>query len=234
VARLITAPEPLIPISVLLDPVVRCAFVANACGWGSIVGLNIFLPSYLQTVIGFSPTDAGLSLMVLMVTLNISAGLAGQILCRVTHYKTLPILGLVVAIAAVAALGWRAASLDLWGFEILLILIGAGFGPLPSLTQVAVQNVVARHQLGISLGAMNFLRNLLATILVAAFGAIVLAGSAAPDQGASAPPLTAGWQHGSAGAAAAFAWVFYADAACITIALIALLLMAERPLQEEP
>jgi hypothetical protein len=29
-----------------------------------------------------------------------------------------------------------------------LILIGAGFGPLPSLTRVAVQNTVERHQLG--------------------------------------------------------------------------------------
>src|ERR1700730_18611731 len=135
VARLITAPEPLIPISVLLDPVVRCAFIANAFGWGSIVALNIFLPSYLQTVVGLTATDAGLSLMVIMVTLNASAGLAGQILSRVTHYKTLPMVGLVVAPAAVMTLGWRAERLDLWWSEILLILIGAGFGPLPSLTQ---------------------------------------------------------------------------------------------------
>jgi MFS family permease len=32
----------------------------------------------------------------------------------------------------------------------------------------------------------------------------------------------------------AFAWVFYADAGCIAIALFAVALMAERPLQEEP
>ena len=43
-----------------------------------------------------------LSLMVIMVTLNASAGLAGQILSRVTHYKTLPTIGLVVTIAAVS------------------------------------------------------------------------------------------------------------------------------------
>jgi len=222
VVRLITAPEPLIPVSVLLDPVVRCAFIANAFAWGSIVGLNIFLPSYLQTVVGLSATDAGLSLMVIMVTLNISAGLASPLLCRVTHYKTLPMVGLAVTIAAVLTLGWRAESLDLWGFEILLILIGAGFGPLPSLTQVAVQNTVPRHQLGISMGAMNFSRSLLSTILVAAFGAIVLNGTAAVEQGASAP------------AAQAFARVFYADAGCLAVALIAVVLMAERPLQEEP
>jgi hypothetical protein len=131
-------------------------------------------------------------------------------------------------------LGWRAERLDLWGFELLLVMIGVGFGPLPSLTQVAVQNTVARHQLGISMGAMNFLRSLLSTILVAAFGAIVLAGTTAVDQGPAGSALTAGWQHGAAGAAQAFAWVFYADAACITIALIAVVLMAERPLAEEP
>jgi MFS family permease len=235
VLRLITAPEPLIPIAVLRDPVVRCAVAANAFGWGAIVGLNIFLPSYLQTVVGLSPTDAGLSLMVLMMTLNISAGLASPLLCRATHYKALPMAGLALTIAAVLILGWRAESLDLQGFEILLFLIGAGFGPLPSLTQVAMQNCVPRHQLGISMGTMNFSRSLMATILVAAFGAIVLAGAGAADPAASAPTvLTQAWQHGGAGAALAFARVFYADAACITIALIAVVLMAERPLQEEP
>jgi Major Facilitator Superfamily len=199
------------------------------------VGLNIFLPSYLQTVVGLSPTDAGLSLMVLMMTLNISAGLASPLLCRVTHYKALPMAGLAITIAAVLMLGWRAESLDLLGFEILLFLIGAGFGPLPSLTQVALQNCVPRYQLGISMGTMNFSRSLMATILVAAFGAIVLAGAGGGDQAASAPTvLTQAWQHGAAGAASAFARVFYADAACITIALIAVVLMAERPLQEEP
>jgi predicted MFS family arabinose efflux permease len=234
VLRLITASEPLIPIAVLREGVVRCAFVASAFGWGSIVGLNIFLPSYLQNVMGLSPTDAGLSLMVIMMALNISAGLSGQVLARVVRYKALPMAGLVVTIAAVLTLGWRAQSLDLWEFELLLILIGIGFGPLPSLTQVAVQNTVERHQLGISLGSMNFLRSLLGTILVAAFGAIVLAGTAPVDQGPSGSALTGGWQHDSTGAAQAFAWVFYADAACIAIALIAVVLMAERPLAEEP
>jgi EmrB/QacA subfamily drug resistance transporter len=231
VLRLITAREPLIPIAVLREPVVRCAVIANAFGWGSVVGLNIFLPSYLQTVMGLTPTDAGLSLMVIMGTLNISAGLAGQILGRVTHYKTLPVAGLVLTITAVMILAWRAENLNLWWFEVLLILIGAGFGPLPALTQVAVQNVVPRHQLGISLGTMNFSRNLLATILVAAFGAIVLAGTGAVDQGAAAPvALTEAWHQG---AAQAYARVFYADAGCLAIALIAAVLMAELPLQGE-
>ena len=223
VLRLVTAPEPLIPVAILLDPVVRCSFIANALGWASIVGLNIFLPSYLQSVAALTPTDAGLALMALMMTLNISAGLTSGIVCRMRRYKTLPIAGLLITLAAVLALAWRAAHIDLLRFEILLVLIGAGFGPLPSLTQVTLQNAVARHQLGISLGAMNFFRGLSGAILVAAFGAIVLQGGVLGGAGMA-----------QAGAAQAYTAVFLADAACIAIALVAVLLMAERPLKEEP
>ncbi|TMJ68575.1 MAG: MFS transporter [Alphaproteobacteria bacterium] len=104
VLRLLTAPEPLIPISMLQNRIVRCAIVANAFGWGSIIGLNVFLPMYLQGVMGLSPTQAGLSLVVLMVALNTSAGLAGQVLGRVRHYKLLPLLALLLSTVAVAML----------------------------------------------------------------------------------------------------------------------------------
>ena len=74
VFRLVTAPEPLIPISILANPIVRCAIAANSFGWGAIIGLNIMLPIYLQSVMGLSAAEAGLSLVVFMVALNSSAG----------------------------------------------------------------------------------------------------------------------------------------------------------------
>jgi EmrB/QacA subfamily drug resistance transporter len=223
VLRLLTAPEPLIPIAILRNPIVRCAMAANAFGWGSIIGLNVFLPMYLQGVMGLSPTNAGLSLVVLMVALNTSAGLAGQVLGRVRHYKRLPMLGLLISIAAVAVLAWRADSMTPLSFELTLILIGAGFGPIPSLTAVAMQNVVARHQLGISVGTMNFSRNLFATMLIAVFGAIVLAGAGAGQS------LGSAFQAGNP--AEAFGRVFLAAAASLSIALIAILVMEEKPLR---
>ena len=173
---------------------------------------------------GSSPRDAGLSLMVLMVALNISAGLAGQVLGRVAHYKALPMAGARRHDRGGRDAGMAGGTASTCSeFEILLILIGAGFGPLPSLTQVAVQNMVARHQLGISLGTMNFLRNLFATILVAAFGAIVLAGTVAGQ------PLDSALQAGIS--ATAFGRVFFVAAASMSIALIAIVLMEEKPLQ---
>jgi MFS family permease len=223
VLRLLSAPEPLIPIAILKDPVVRCAITANACGWGAIMGLNVFLPMYLQGVVGLSATQAGLSLMALMLSLNTCAGLAGQVLGRVRHYKRLPMAALSLGIAATLTLAWRAAEMTPFWFEVTLILIGIGFGPLPSLTAVAMQNVVARHQLGISVGAMNFSRNLFATMLIAVFGAIVLTGTATSESLHTA--------FHAANAADAFRRVFLAAAASLAVALIAIIVMEEKPLQ---
>jgi MFS family permease len=227
--RLATAIEPLIPIAILLDPIVRWAVLANALGWGSIIGLNIFLPIYLQSVIGLSPTSAGLSLMVLMVSLNSSAGLAGQLLGRVTHYKRLPMAAFVLAIASVSALALWVDKITPVGFEVLLFVLGVGFGPMPSMTAVAMQNVVERHQLGIAIGTMNFCRNLFSTMLVALLGAIVLAVTTSLTPGGG--ELGGALAPDAAQAAQAFSRVFYVIAGCLATAYVALVMIEERPLR---
>ena len=58
--RQTNAPEPLIPIAILRNRDIRYATIAYTLGWGSIVGINIFMPQYLQNVAGFTPTVAGL------------------------------------------------------------------------------------------------------------------------------------------------------------------------------
>ena len=225
VLRLNTAPEPLIPISILTHPIVRCAIATNTFGWGAIIGLNIMLPIYLQSAMGLSATQAGLSLVAFMVALNTSAGLAGQVLGRVRHYKLLPMIGLTISMLAVASLAWRTGDMTPLRLELTLILIGAGFGPLPSLSSVAMQNVVERHQLGISVGTMNFSRNLYATMLIAVFGAIVLAGMPPGESLRGAAAAVAG------NVTEAFRLVFMLATASMLIALASMVLMTEKPLQ---
>jgi MFS family permease len=230
--RLLTAPEPLIPLAVLRHRIVCAAAIANGCGWAAIVGLNIFLPIYLQSVVGLSPTDAGLALIVLMVSLNVSAGIGGQLLGRVTHYLALPMIGQVVAIVSVILLALWADQLTLLSFQVLLVLIGAGFGPTPSMTSVVVQNVVERHQFGIAFGTMNFARNLFSTILIAILGALVLAATASLGHPAGGE-LSGALPPGSAEATAAFRRVFIAVAICLSISFIGVVMIEQRPLRTE-
>jgi MFS family permease len=227
--RLLTAPEPLIPLSILVDPIVCCAVLASSLGWAAIVGLNIFLPMYLQSVMGFSPTDAGLSLMVLMMSLNTSAGLAGQVLGRVEHYKILPTCMMLVALAAVMMLALWTDRMTIVSFEVLLFLIGVGFGPLPSLCQVTMQNRVAQHQLGIAVGTMSFGRSLFTTMMVALLGTIVLSTTSAITPGTGG--AFGGPPPGAAEAAQVFSRAFFVVLACLSVSFVALVLIKEQPLR---
>jgi hypothetical protein len=83
---------------------------------------------------------------------------------------------------------------------------------------------VALHQLGVATGTMNFFRALGSTFIVAAFGAIVLAG--APTRGMSVGAVLAGTD-----AANAFRWVFAATILCLVIGLACILALEERPLR---
>jgi EmrB/QacA subfamily drug resistance transporter len=220
VARLLTADEPLIPIAILADPAARLAMMANCFGWGALIALNIFLPMYLQNALGWSATTSGLSLMILMITMNTSAGFSSQLLGRVRRYKMLPSVFLVIGIAAVLFLAFSATTITPLKFEIILFLIGVGFGPTPPLTQVALQNTVASYHLGAAIGTMNFTRTLAGTMLVAIFGAIVL-----PGGGPTATTPLPG------GSATVFTEVFLAAAVTLSMAFVALLLLEEKPLQ---
>jgi hypothetical protein len=218
VARLLTAPEPLIPLAILSDRGARLSIMINTFGWGPIVGLHIFLPVYLQNVVGMAPASAGLSVLMLAVMLNISAGVTGTILPRQQRYKTLPILGLLLAIAALLVMAWRASTMTLWEFEVLLFLIGLGFGTVPPLAATALQNNVSIHTFGSAVATMQFSRNLFATMVVAVFGVIVLTG--AGDVGTAN-------QYSADG----FARAFMVGAGSFAIALIAVVLLEEKPLQ---
>jgi hypothetical protein len=219
IVRLRTAPEPLIPLSILGNREARLSIAANAFGWAPIVGLHIFLPMYLQNIVGMAPTAAGLSVLMLAVALNVSAGVTGTILPRRERYKTIPIIGLALATASALILAWRAKSMTIPEFEVLLLLIGTGFGCLPPLSSTTLQNNVSIHTFGSAVATMQFSRNLCATFLVAVFGAIVLAGTSA-GAGAVNQYSVEGFVH-----------VFLAVAASFAVALAAVIALDEKPLE---
>jgi hypothetical protein len=89
---------------------------------------------------------------------------------------------------------------------------------------------VPRHQLGIATGSFNFFRSLLASVIVALLGVILLGGInlKGGEVGLSVETLKA--SGGGAELALLFRWVFATVAAVLSTSLVALILMEERPL----
>jgi MFS family permease len=131
------------------------------------------------------------------------------------------LIGLAVAIASVAWLAWQVRDVNPLGFELLLAILGIGFGPIAPLSTTALQNTVAMHQFGTAIGTLNFTRTLYATILVAVCGALLNDSDAVGGAVAATGPL----------AASGFRMVFIAAAASLGIAFVATVLLEEKPLR---
>ncbi len=221
------AEEPLLPLGIIANPIVRWAIISNAFGWGAAIGLNIYLPIWLQTIGGKGPAESGLSLMILMIMLNLGALVSAQITARITHYKRPPMVALVICMGSTLWMAWHAQGMSFWELQMAVGLFGFCFGPVAPVTSVAMQNTVAQHQLGTAVGAMQFGRGLLTTFVVALFGVIVL--HVLPDAtsaGAEALKNAASREE----AIAAFRTLFLATTGLLGLSLITLILMEERPL----
>ncbi len=224
------AAEPLIPLAVLANPIVRAGTLAACFGMGTYIGLTIYMPIYLQAVVGLSVSDAGLATMPLMVGTVAGATLSGRMMAHVTHYKRLPVAGLLCAIAGLGLFAGWPADLTLPTIEIVLLLTSIGLGMLLPVTTVSIQNAVDFDQLGTATASMNFFRSLGGALIVAAFGAIILGGGHAATglthETPGSVPVPRGDELG-----AAFRWVFLAAAGGLAMALFWLLAMQERPLR---
>ena len=217
--RLVKAPEPFIPLTMLQEPVVAGIVVAGFFSIGTVVGLSIFVPLYMELVLGHSASASGAALIAFMCGATLGSMLAGRLMSRVEHYKRVPVVALPLGIAAVAAFAVWPGGLSLLEVMALLACAGAGIGPMYPTTTLMIQNAVPPHQFGVATGTLAFFRQLGGAIIVAVFGAIVLGGIDAGGAGAGAHVTVA------------FRWVFIAAAVFLGIAFVAMLFIEEHPLR---
>jgi hypothetical protein len=112
---------------------------------------------------------------------------------------------------------------------VLLAVFGMGLGTAFPVSVVAMQNAVARAQVGTITGAMNFFRSMMSSFTVAVFSAILLTAlgadiSLAEGARGSVNAIEAGDM------VAAFRYVFAAATIMIGCASLCMTAMEERPL----
>src|SRR5262245_48952699 len=222
--RVMSADEPFIPLVVLRDGGMRVGTGVAFFGVGAVIAMTIVLPLYAQVALGMSVSGSAWSIIALQGTATLTSIVGGRLLVRFTRYKRVPLVSLLVSIAALLPLAIAPTGVSPAAALGLIAIAGLGMGPMFPFTIVVVQNAVALHQLGIATGTMNFFRALGSAFIVTGFGAIVLAG-APTVRGAAAGSLLAGTDP------AAFRWVFAVTIICFAVALACMLALQERPLR---
>jgi EmrB/QacA subfamily drug resistance transporter len=137
-----------------------------------IFGIYFFTSIYLQTMLGFSPTKAGLAFVPMAVMLAISASVAPQLVPRLGAHRT---VGLGTAIMAVglylvARLGGGATFASLQpGF----LLFGAGAGMMNVPLTNAVLHSMPTERSGIASAVFNASRELAGLLGITVIGAVL-------------------------------------------------------------
>ncbi len=167
------ATEPIIPIEFFK---VRLFATANLVGFLLTIGMFgtlMFLPIYVQGVLGLSAQNSGAVLTPMMLSVIFGSLVAGQIMTRTGRYKVLTMIG-----AAVMAIGMflmtRLGADSTWGTVIRdMVVTGVGIGALMPTLNVAVQNAFPYEVMGVVNASQQFVRSLGGAIAAPILGTVL-------------------------------------------------------------
>jgi EmrB/QacA subfamily drug resistance transporter len=210
VARERRARDPIVPLHLLRTRTVAVVSGALFLATAALFSITVFVPLYLQTTTGASPTEAGLLLAPAMLAITVSTTFAGRSIARTGRYRRFPVAGLALMTAALVLLAAVAAVPSRLATGVALVVFGLGFGMVTQVLIMAVQNGVERRELGIATATTGFFRALGGAVGAAVLGAVF----------ASHNDVIGGVQA-----------VFLVAAPIAGLALVAVLLLEEVPLK---
>jgi EmrB/QacA subfamily drug resistance transporter len=168
------AAEPIIPLTLFTHPVIGvCSAAAFVLGMG-MFGTIIYLPLFMQGVLGVSATQSGNLLTPLLMGVVVGSIVGGQTISRTGEYRTLGVVGsTLVAIGMIVFARMDAETTRLYVAG-GMIVAGLGMGLLQPVYSLAVQNVAPRERMGAATSSTIFFRSIGSTVGVAAFGSVML------------------------------------------------------------
>ncbi|MFH5800100.1 MDR family MFS transporter [Haladaptatus sp. CMAA 1911] len=165
--------EPVFPIHLLDRHTVVGVMTLSFCLGIGMFGATIYLPVFLQTVLGASATNSGLLLFPLVGGMLVTSAVTGQLMTRLGRYKMFAVIGTVVGTAGYWLLHTMGPATTSTESTAFMFLTGMGLGFVMPVLTVAVQNAVDREDLGVATTSVTFSRSLGSSIGVAVFGALL-------------------------------------------------------------
>jgi MFS family permease len=154
------AVEPLIPLSLFRNRTFTAASGVGFIMGFAMFGAIVYLPLYLQTVHGATPTAAGLELLPLVGGMLLTFILSGQLVTRTGRYKIFPIVGNAVLAVGLLLLSRLGLTTSFALTSVYMVVVGLGVGLVMQVLVVAVQNSVSYEQLGTATSTATFFRTI--------------------------------------------------------------------------
>ena len=167
------APEPILTPRLFASRAFSVSVVAASMIQALLLGAILFVPLFIQGVVGASATSSGAVLTPMIVTAIVGALLSGQLLSRFGRYYYIAVGGFVLTLLGMAlTLGFDVHT-RLPSMIPALLLLGTGMGIGAILYNIVVQNAFPNARLGEVSSALAFFRAIGGTLGVAALGSLM-------------------------------------------------------------
>jgi EmrB/QacA subfamily drug resistance transporter len=169
----IRASEPVLPVKLFLNPIVSNAIVVAALISAGLFGATLFIPLFVQTVIGKTATQSGTILTPLTMAVVVTALISGQLITKLGRYRPMAISGtavMTVGMYMLSRLGLQSSYAEVIRDS---VIAGLGMGIASPVFNLTIQNAVDIRLVGAATSLVQFMRSIGAALGVAIFGSIV-------------------------------------------------------------
>ncbi len=168
------AAEPILPFSLFKKRAVTISTIGLMVMGVSMFGTILYIPLFIQAVIGSSATQSGTVLMPMMMSMIGSSVLSGQLIARTGKYKLMSLVGLSVGALGMFLMSGMGADTDYLTVVRNMVMVGAGLGPVMPVFTLTSQTAVRVDQIGVATSLTQFARSIGGTLGTAIFGSVLV------------------------------------------------------------
>ena len=166
------ASEPVLPLRLFRNRIFSVSSAVGVVVGFAMFGSITYLPLFLQTVKGASPTASGLQLFPVMGGMLVTSILSGQLISRWGRYRVFPIVGTAVMTVGLFMLSRMHADTSLLTASAYMLVVGMGLGMVMQVLVLAVQNSVDYEDLGVATSGATLFRSIGGSLGTAVLGAV--------------------------------------------------------------
>ena len=167
------AAEPILDPQLFNKPIFTTTVVIALFVTMGMFGTLMFLPLYVQGVVGLSAQSSGEVLTPMMLSFIVGSVGSGWLMTRTGRYKVLAILGALFMVGGMVLFNLMGVSTT-WPTVVRnMIVMGIGIGTLLPLLNVAVQNAFPYKIMGVVNATQQFVRSLGGVIIAPILGTVL-------------------------------------------------------------
>jgi len=167
------AKEAIMPLNLFRSRVFVITNLASFMIGMAFLGVIMFMPLFMQVVLGVNATNSGFSMFPLMLGLMSGSILSGRMVSRSGHYKSYLVGGAFILLVGVFLLSGIGPETSLIDLALRMFVVGIGLGPSQSLVSLVVQSAFPPSQIGVATSSTQFFRQIGNTVGVAIFGTLL-------------------------------------------------------------